>query len=394
MTNPRTSRRSPTLRLGVIALAALAAAGGAGCSRSTKVQVAPADLILVRTYGFDSTVADPQPAWSPTGNRIVVRAAGGFALLEEGVGKQDYFTATTQKDCYHPAWIDARRFVHGPASNILALADGRVVPTTEGITLVTIPEHLQPERKALANWGYRPRVGDFGRGRSRSVVVQVVDKIVVLDPDTGESTDFADGFYAEPQPDGPGIAWQETPVFEEDRWTAKNQRRGRLVVRWKPGVTSTVMGGVQPRWTSDGGVVCTVMRDEPGPKADWWSKGTDVVFVAGPDAEPVVIAKDARDPAPHPRWTITAVTRSSGGLGLAGRSGGVLALADLNAQTADIGTQPAWNADGLRLVAVEPGQGAVTAMLGSRKDAKPSPQAFLRVYVFGLPQAHAGGGKP
>ena len=167
----------------------------------------------------------------------------------------------------------------------------------------------------------------------------------------------------------------------------RHLRRAKLVVRWKPGVTSTVMGGVQPRWTSDGGVVCTVIREEPGPKADWWSKGTDVVFLAGPDTEPVVIAKDARDPAPHPRWTITAVTRSSGGLGLAGRAGGVLALADLNAQTADIGIQPAWNADGLRLVAVEPGQTAVTAMLGSRAGAKPAPQAFLRVYVFGLPQA-------
>lgn len=324
-----------------------------GCSGPRTV-LDPDGVGIIRTYQFSCTVADPQPAWNPQSELIVVRSVGGFALLQEGRGRQEYFDSLESRQTWFPAWINRDQFIFGPQRNVITVGDGRVVPATDGLTLVNVADNglkCEITRDKLSPIGFAPRpVGEF-------VYAQVDDTMIILDRE-GKRTDAGQGFAPEPQIGGPGICWRDVPLGEPDHWLGKGGR-GTLFIRWRPGQVTEVPGGCQARWTPSGGVVCTVMRAVPSDTKPWWTGGTDVVYVSGPDVAPLVVAKDARSPAPHPREPLIAVADGAAGVSLVSLRKPPAAPQLLTA----IGTDPLWNRDGSRLLAIDRSQEGQPAVI-------------------------------
>jgi hypothetical protein len=314
-----------------------------GCAPRPVVD--PQGVSVIRSYRFDTTVPDPYPAWNPADYRLLVRTAAGFALLEEGRGRQTYFESGDNRDLHHPAWVNESLFVFGPAVNVIPIADGRVVPSAEGLTAVELildGGQIGVRRTSFTGKGYRPRVdGD-------RVYAQVGDAMAVFDQ-SGAMTDLGLGFFPEPQTKKKGLAWQTTPVTEADHWTEMNGARGELVIRWRPGHTTQVPGGAQPRWTPEGHVVFTVIRADPNPERPWYAVGTDVYLVENEDTPPRLIAANARDPQPHPTQPLVAVTDADGGTRIVSTR---LPQAPEQRITT-IGEKPRWSHDGLRIVTEE-----------------------------------------
>ena len=96
------------------------------------------DFQILRKYGWDATVSKPQATWNPTSYQVLARSPGGFVLLEEGAGRQQYFASATKHDTSYPCWANHYQFVFGPKENVVTVGDGRVVPTNEGLFVVTI----------------------------------------------------------------------------------------------------------------------------------------------------------------------------------------------------------------------------------------------------------------
>lgn len=307
-------------------------------------QVSSKDFVELRDYILPTTIADPQAQWNPASYQIVARAPKGMALLDEGTGKQEFYAAQDSKESCHPWWINQKQFIFGPSVLMVPVADGSMVPSTQGLTVVTIGGVTN----ALTNRGYRPRIwNDIVIAQDENRVIQVNDK--------GEIRDFAPGFFAEPQRTGPGICWLDKPVTEADYWSGDTKRRGSLIIRWSKKKTTEIPNAIEPRWTHDGGVVATVLRAEPIAGQPWWSGGTDVVYCAGPEVAPVVIATNARTAAPHPILpVIAAVDSMNGALLLCDLSGNV------RLRKADFGDHPQWSHDGVRLMAEEPSENKPT----------------------------------
>lgn len=313
-----------------------------GCSAPRAV-LDPTGVSVIRTYQFSSTVSDPQPAWNPETYMIAVRSLGGFGLLQEGQGRQEYFSSLENRPTFYPQWINKDQFIFGPQRNVSSVADGRVVPSTDGLTIVAVTDSglkSTVENIIFSPSGFRPRIGD------KVIHAQAEDQMLMFDRD-GHRHDAGEGFYAEPQRHGPGICWQETPVFEADRWTGKDPR-GRLFIRWSPGQISEIPGGCEARWTADGGVVYTALRGKPG-VSQWWSEGTDVMYIAGSGATPRLVAKDARNPNPHPHEPLVAVSDAANGVRL-------VSLREPQAKERLLsasGSGALWSHDGLRLLVIE-----------------------------------------
>ena len=345
---PHRAWRTVTTALAVAAVTLMHSSCGA-----PRMMLDPTGVSVIRTYQLNSTVINPEPAWNPETYMIVVRSLGGFGLLQEGQGRQEYFESRESRPTFYPVWINREQFVFGPQHNVSSIADGRVVPSTDGLTLVAVNDtglKTTVENTAFSTVGFRPRVG------AATVYAQVEDKMVVFDRN-GKRSDAGEGFYPEPQGNGPGVCWQETPVIEADRWTGKAPR-GRLFIRWSPGQITEIPGGCEARWTPNGGVVCTVLRGDPG-AAQWWSTGTDVMYVAPRAATPRLIAKDARNPVPHPSEPVVAVSDSANGVRL-------VSLRDPQAKErllSATGSEPLWSHDGLRLLTVEPRGGEQPAVM-------------------------------
>lgn len=116
-----------------------AAIGHSGCS-TPRALLDPTGVSVIRTYQLNSTVINPQPAWNPETYMIVARSLGGFGLLQEGQGRQEYFESRENRPTFYPAWINRDQFVFGPQHNVTSIADGRVVPSTDGLTLVSVTD--------------------------------------------------------------------------------------------------------------------------------------------------------------------------------------------------------------------------------------------------------------
>jgi hypothetical protein len=319
------------------------------------------DFQILRTYGWDTTVPDPQAKWNPDSYQVLARSTGGFVLLDEGSGKQQYFASKTKHETAFPEWISQRQFVFGPKDNVITTIDGRVVPTSEGLSVVTLLQtntgkDVPIAPKNLTTYGYRPKVW------GKNIVAASEERIYVVDP-YGTIAEFGPGFMPVPQRGGEGIAWQDRPVFETDHWTGSTTRRGNLLIRWRKGVTTTVPNAVEARWTADGGILFTVLRNEPVPGQPWWSGGSDIYYIANAKAAPVLVAADARAPAPHPKATVCAAIGKSGSVVLCGYDG------SFRHQLAPVGEAPAWSHDGRRLMVEEP------------VEAKPDTR-YLHIYVF------------
>jgi hypothetical protein len=344
--------------LAIVALAALAACAPRPLPGSAQASV-------IRSYRLPTTVVDPEPAWNPEGDRLVVRSANGFAVLEEGQ-RPVYLVAEDRRTTGAPQWLTADRVVFGPGANAVRTPDGRIVPTSEGLTAVTVGPKGVVEKFTLAPAGYRPRVGPD------VVYAQVADQIQVVARGGGTEV-FAPGFFAEPQRAGKGVAWQTLPVIEEDWWTG-SKGHGALVIRWRPGSVDTLPGLVVPRWTAAGGVVATRLT-APLPagagRLDWFLRtGTEVVHVAEPGSAPAVVVPGGHSAAPHPRLPLVAAIDRDG----------ALVLADLPAGTprriAAGARAPLWNRDGTRLLYEE--QGA---------DPKEPPTLVVMVLAWAEPPA-------
>jgi hypothetical protein len=331
-----------------------------GCGQPPRA-VTAADFQVLRSYGWDSTIGEPQATWNPERYQVLARSAGGFVLLEEGTGKQQYFASRAKHDTAFPVWINYYQFAFGPRDNVLPIADGRVVATNEGVSIVTLLTAISgkniPDAPApLTKYGYRPKMwGD-------KIVLASEDKIYVTDG-YGKIDEFGPGFMPEPQRNGLGITWQQFPVLEKDYWSGVEGRRGDLYIRWKKGTTTTLPNAIEARWTSNGGVIATVLRADPLPGQPWWSVGTDVYYVADAKANPVLVAADARSPAPHPTLQVCAVVGKTGAINICSFDG------NFRHQIASLGDNPTWSHDGRRLLTEE--------IIDGKAEAK-----YLRVLVF------------
>jgi hypothetical protein len=303
------------------------------------------DFQILRSYGWDSTVDEPMATWNPESYQVLARSAGGFVLLEEGSGKQQYFASQTKHDTAFPAWVNGYQFVFGPRHNVQKLSDGQVVATNEGLYVVTVYKSLSGKAlpdapNELTKYGYRPRMwGD-------KIVFASEERIFVSDS-YGKMEEFGLGFMPEPQRRGYGITWQERPVIEKDYWSGAEVKRGNLYIRWKKGTTTTLANAVEARWTHNGGVLATVLRQDPLPGQPWWSGGTDVYFVANAKSLPVLVASDARSADPHPNLPVCAVVGATGAIHVCAYDG------SFRRQIADKGERPQWSYDGRRLMSEE-----------------------------------------
>lgn len=319
----------------------------------------PEALSILREYGWEATVNEPQPTWNPTNYQVLLRAAAGFAILDEGRGQQEYFASKEKREYHHPAWIDGTRFVVGPRSNVISTEDGRIVPNTDGLQVFTIRPGRPVEVQELGLVGFMPRPWND------RIVTQVDQRIGVYDL-SGNMVEFGPGFYAEPQRRGEGIAYQETPIFEPDHWTAKPVL-SNLVVRWRRGVVDAIPRAVQPRWTPTGGIVAVQLATAPGKAADWWAVGTTLVHLARPGAPLVTLGTGLRNPDPHPGWPMVAANDAEGRVVLLSLKNGSRRV------LADEGERPRWSADGKRLLVEE------TLLTGASAG-----RTYLRVYVLGV----------
>ncbi len=327
----------------------------AGCSpRPAGVD----DFQILREYGWDMPLADPQAAFNPQNNQVAAHAPDGFAVLDEGGGKQGFFRGQSGREGFWPEWIHGYQFVIGGSANAEKLADGRVVPPTEGLTVISVRDDGTVRERQLARVGFRPR---YWAARKR-IVAQIENKLWLFDQE-GEGEDYGEGFYAVPQRKGDGLAYQETPVFEADHWTAKPVL-GRLFVQWGDrNRVSEIPGAVEPSWTATGGVVATALRGDPAKDQPWYHAPTELVHLGGQGHRVETIVADLHGPAAHPTQPIVAATTKDGRLVL-------VSLVDKRVrELAPVGAHAQWNHDGTRLMAQEP--------VLDKPDA-----SYLRVYVF------------
>jgi hypothetical protein len=340
----------------------LAGCGGTGAARPQAPAPLPLSaLVPLRTLTWAIETDEPQPAWHPSANRVVVaNQGGGFTILEDGRPPAD-FGADDKRYFGHPRWIDGERIVFGARDNVVRTGEGRVVPSADGLTEITVGATVT-DRRQLWTGGWRPRVGPD------AVWTQFADMIVRV-PFSGDAEEFGPGFLPEPQADGPGVCWQETPITTPDLWT-QHTGAGALVVRWKPGVVTTYPRCLQARWVAGGGgLVVTRLKGEPPTPAQgpWWKPGTEVLHIAGPEAAPRLVLDDARDPDPNPAFALVAARSAQGPIQVATLDG-----SDATA-VAEAGERPLWNCDGTRLL-----------YQAQQRDGGAAPRPVLRVELYAV----------
>ena len=320
-----------------LALTALVLLAASGCAERVAT-ARPQDFVAYRSYQWPTTTKDAQADWNPMLNQVVARAAGGFTVLTEGKGKQDYFVAEDKRDTGLPSWINHYQFVFGPRQHMLRGGDGTMVPSADGLTVITLQSGGQPSRRQLSPKGFRPRSGQgwiFG---------QLQDRMYRADEDGGVE-ELGPGFWPEPQEgaDAKGLAWQTTPLVEPDLWTA-NPPLGRLVVRWRVGELDEYPACTEARWDRrSGGLLATRVRAEAPAGKPWWQAGTEVVAIDGPGAQLRVIASNARNADANPVEPVVAVQTTDGKVLLVSWDG-------VDSLELDRGENPRWNFDGTRLM--------------------------------------------
>lgn len=297
------------------------------------------DLRILRDFTWDASVEQPQAEWAPQSYVIAARSIKGLMLVREGIGSAAYRTADASSP-YDPRFWGEDRLVVGPEPRIHRTEEGRITAPADGLKVAAFTGDALQRPVELSTRGYRPR--PWGE----QVVCSFENQILLIDQ-RGQEEVFVDGFLPEPQAGGPGIAWQETPVFTVDYWSGKSGT-GDLVIRWESGVVDILPRGVHPRWTPWGGIIATRLHRDVPDSGSWYAGGSDVVHIAGPGEQPVVIASDAHLGEPHPTARIAAIVANDGSV----------QLADLDGAEArpfvDQGTRPRWSGDGKRLMLEEP----------------------------------------
>ncbi|MFW5845329.1 MAG: hypothetical protein ACOCXJ_03795 [Planctomycetota bacterium] len=330
----------------VAPLLLLMVACGGGGSRP----LADADVnqfLELRTYRLETGDVDPQPEWSPDGRWLLVRSERSLLLLHES-GRRRHRVHGGRRPG-HPAWIANDRIVFGPDEWFSTSDDGRIVIPTEGLVVVGV------EAGGIMN-----HIGDLTDGAWRpepwgpDIIAQRGGHLIRYDS-AGRGELYDEGYFAVPHPeDTDAIAFQTTPMVAPDHWTGK-QSLGHLVVRWPDRSVTLHEGLVEAAWTGDDGIVATRLAGLPPDPARWWSVDTEVVHIAGPEAEPVVVMQGARHPSPHPDAPVVAVHGPDDAIYLCDRDGGY------QRQIEASGRAPYWSPDGYRLAMeqVDPDGGSV-----------------------------------
>ncbi|MEK7412161.1 MAG: hypothetical protein AAB263_02455 [Planctomycetota bacterium] len=310
-----------------------------GCS--SQRPVSEAELHVIRTYGWASSVLDPAPEWNPKNFQLVARTLTGFSLLEEGGrGERTYASEGRHAICF-PRWINEYEFVFGPATNATRSTDGHVIHPSDGLTVVDLSSN-KPIRRRLSDRGFQPKPTGLGE-----VCAQDEQHIIMID-DRGRSRMFSAGFDPEPQFGGAGLCWRDTPAFSPDWWTGKTGI-GMLNVRWSPGHVDQVAGGIQAAWTWRGELLVTAVKDTFPAGKPWWSAGTTLLLLTGPGSEPKLLRTNVRDPAPHPQADLLAWVDDLGALWI-----GTQRPDGWSERISTNGERPRWSHDGLRLCWLEP----------------------------------------
>lgn len=313
----------------------------AGCTSGPREALEPR-LKPIRTYGWPASVVDPAPEWNPAAHVLVARSMGGFSTFEEGGPGEQRFTAGDRRESHSPRWLNRDQFVFGPGWNARRAPDGTVTTPSEGLTVVTMQDGKPISKIPLCERGAMPRPAG-----GTAVVAQDGNRIFLVD-NRGRISEFGEGFDAEPQFDGPGLVWRDTPAFEPDWWTGRKDP-GVMHVRWRAGTVDDLPEGMQAAWTRRGGVIATV-RTAPAPAGQpWWTGGTSLVHLAGPGAPVQVLRTGARDPAPHPLADLIAWAGDDGGVWI-----GSQRPDGWSERVAEAGSRPRWSHDGLRLAWLEP----------------------------------------
>ncbi len=124
----------------------------------------PASLTVTasRSYGWNTSVADVEASWAPADNRVLARSSSGFEVFvgNDGDAPSELYHAAGRRPSWDPAWVNANQVVFGAQYNVQRLDDGRVVPTVDGLTLLTLGG--DPKSVQLTKLGFRPRVCDSG----------------------------------------------------------------------------------------------------------------------------------------------------------------------------------------------------------------------------------------
>ncbi len=342
----------------------------------------PGDFIQVREFGWLTSLRQPQPAWHPSSRVLAARGREGLVLYHEGGRSPTVYSYNDKRQPYDPRWINAGELVFGPEPAVRRGADGRLLLPREGLRVTTYSRNGLSEPRDLSEAGYRPR--PWGR---RGIVASAADNIYIYNS-RGRRELFEVGFDPEPDPWGPGLAWRDKPFGRPDYWT-EVEGLGNLYIRWGANAVKRLPRAVEPAWCPWGGLVATVIDepDPPGkiaaepsapatpasgseavrdavaarqggavlpvdppdatpPSTDWWTPGTTVVYVPGPDAEPVVIGEGLRNPAPHPTEPVIAAVDRDGAVVLVACGTG-----ERRVNTIDpAGLRPVWSPDGTRLL--------------------------------------------
>lgn len=318
-----------------------------GCNDSRE----PLEVSLkaIRTYGWPATVIDPAPDWKPGSYALVARSMDGFSILEEGGPGERRFSADDRRESSNPRWLNREQFVFGPGWNARRAPDGSVTTPSDGLTIVTMKDGRPLSKVQLCDRGSMPKpAGDA------HIVAQDGNHIISIDS-RGRITEFGEGFDAEPQPDGPGLCWRDSPAFTPDWWTGRTGP-GVMHVRWSRGHTDDVAHAVQAAWTRQGGVLATVLNAPAPAGQPWWAGGTSIVHLAGPGAPPTLVRAGARDPAAHPAAELCAWTGEDGGVWIGTLRAGPAGWSE---RVAVAGSRPRWSHDGMRLTWLEtPAAGA------------------------------------
>lgn len=310
---------------------------GVGCggrSGGSSGDITPDDLILTRSYVWSVPVQPAQPAWHPERLQLVTRGASAIQLFEEGDPNPIRMRVGTQNELFDPVWADADHVVFGPRTTIERGEDGRLVIPSAGVWQVRVRMDGIEDPERISDVGYRPRVwGD-------DILVAQEDQLLIADGDTPELYD--NGFEAMPDPAGERLAFHTRPLRSVDWWTGI-QGPGELVIRWGDEVVDVIPGGIEAAWCPWGGIVVTVSDSVPT-----GDEQTQLVYIAEPGAEPVVLGSDLREPAPHPTQPVIAAVFGDDEIVFLGIDRSRMRRTEWR------GRRPQWHPRGLRLLTEQP----------------------------------------
>ena len=311
----------------------------ASCHHLRRMPYATLDDVKVfRDYRLATDDADPQAAWAPNDYRIIVRSKRGLGLLKEGPGQQKFFNTKDYSRVGWPTWLDERRVVVGSPQFMVKTENGELTQSAVKLRMLVADEMKLEDRGFIGDeYGYYPRVLSDQRflGQKGESIIEYHS--------SGTAEEYDQGFFALPQPNGPGVCLQTAPIQYKDHWTGKKDN-GALLVRWEAGNVALFPDCFQPSWCADGGILATRLNGNVRKAKSWKEIDSDIVYIKPGSKELKVVKKHAHSPAAHPVDKLGACI---------GRAGFLYLINYEDASFKEIvpeGERPQWSFDGNRLL--------------------------------------------